>query len=157
MDRWIRKNYLMEINFTKMRFQNNDSITEALKLFRDFLNESWPVVKSLAKEHDWDNDAYFFEDWFDQNWLLLVGRQLLGKTVDLQPLCVGINDVKNEKHRFCIRTQLPVVGTFISLGTGEDSFSLDSPFDKIKILRDDGVEEVHPFSTAQFQVLERRV
>lgn len=140
-----------------MDSQNSNNITEALKLFRNFLNESWPVVKYLAKKHDWDNDAYFFEDWFDQNWLLLVGRPLLGKTVDLQPFCVGINDVTKEKHRFCIRTEAPVVGTFVSLGTGEDSFSLDSPFDKVKILRDDGIEEIHPFSTVKFQILERRM
>ncbi len=147
----------METNFTKMDFQNSNDLTEALKVFRDFLNASWPIVKSLGKKHDWDNDAYFFEDWFDQNWLLLVGRQVLGKTQDLQPFSVGINDVKKKKYGFCIRTKAPVIGTFVSMGTGGDSFSLNCPFDKIKILRDDGIEEIHSFSDVEFQISERRV
>lgn len=144
----------METKSNSAKTPNSRCVTETIALFVEFLNKAWPVVRSLANDHDWDNDAYFFEDWFDQNWSLLVGRRLIGKKADLQPFCIGIIDIKKQKNRFCIRTEAPAPGILISIGSGEDRFSLEAPFDKVKILKDDGIEEIHSLSSVRFQISE---
>lgn len=133
---------------------DGDRLANVLSRFREFLIESWPALQAILRNHDWDGDAYFLEEWLDQNWCLLVGRQLFGKKANLQPLCVCTNDIKMRKYQFCIRSEAPIVGIFVSMGSHENGFSLTAPFDQVKILRDDGIEEILPFSSVSFRVCE---
>lgn len=129
-----------------------DKLARVLTHFREFLLEAWPTLQTVLQNHDWDGDAYFLEDWFDQNWSLLVGRQLLGKGADIQPFCVATKDIGKGKYQNCIRAVKPVEGTFVSIGSSGNGFSLAPPFDKVRILKDDGVEEILPFSSVSFRL-----
>ena len=73
-----------------------DQIAQVLLQFQKFLIESWPTLQTILANHDWDEDAYFFQEWLDQNWNLLVGRRLFGKGANIQPFCVGMNDIRKE-------------------------------------------------------------
>ena len=130
----------------------SEKLASVLAHFRAFLVGSWPTLQTVLQNHDWDDDAYFLEEWLDQNWSLLVGRQLLGKGADIQPFCVATNDIRKGKYQYCIRAVEPIVGTFVSMGSCVKSFSLAPPFDKVRILRDDGIEEILPFSSVSFQL-----
>lgn len=133
---------------------NEEEVTQVLRKFRDFLNASWPVINDLLQSHDWDNDPYFLEDWIDENWKQLVARQLLGKNADLQPFAISTNDIMKKKHKFQIRCESPLDGLFVSLGAGENEFLLGHPFDKVKILTDQGSLETVTFSKVRFKICE---
>lgn len=130
----------------------NDELVRVMAQFREFLLNSWPALQPILQNHDWDEDAYFLEDWLDRNWDLLVGRQLLGRKANLQPLSAGFNNIKNGKYPICIRAEAPIRGTFVSMGTCEDGFSLAPPFDKVKILKDDGMVEILPLTAISFRL-----
>jgi len=132
---------------------DSDKIARVLAQFREFLLESWPALQTILQDHDWDDDAYFLEDWLDQNWGLLVGRQLLGKGANIQPFCIATNDIGKGKYLRCIRVDAPIAGTFVSMGSCGNGFSLTPPFDEVRILRDDGIEEILPFSSLLFRVI----
>ena len=129
---------------------DSDKIARVLTEFRDFLIGSWPTLQAILQSHDWDDDSYFLEEWLDQNWSLLVGRQLLGKGASIQPFCAATNDIRKRKYQFRIRADAPITGTFVSMGSYVKGFSLAPPFDSVKILRDDGIEEILPFSSVSF-------
>ena len=44
-----------------------EAVTIAIEQFRGFLNSAWPALTEVLNKHDWDNDAYFLEDWLDAN------------------------------------------------------------------------------------------
>jgi hypothetical protein len=125
-------------------FPDSAEVTQTIERFRKFLVASWPAFQAILHEHDWDNDAYFLEDWIDSNWQLLVGRPLFGNEVKIQPMSASTNDIKKKKYKLCLRSESPIVGTFISLGTLKEGFSLNAPFDMVRILTDSGTEEVLP-------------
>jgi hypothetical protein len=133
-------------------FSDDDKLALVLAHFREFLLEAWPTMQKVLQNHDWDGDIYFLEEWIDQNWSLLVGRQLLGKGANMQPFCFATNDIDKGKYQTCIRAVEPIEGTFLSIGTSGNGFSLAPPFDKVRILKDDGVDEILPFSSVSFRL-----
>jgi hypothetical protein len=134
------------------KITNHHKLVRVLDLFREFLTESWPTLQTILQNHDWDEDPYFLDEWLDLNWSLLVGRQLLGKGADIQPLCAASIDIRKGKYPIHIRVDAPIVGTFVSIGSCENGFSLAPPFDTIKILRDDGIKALVPFSIVSLRL-----
>jgi len=53
-------------------------ITHQITHFRDFLVASWPVLDLMMKQHDWEDDGWFSDEWIQVNWEFLVERELLG-------------------------------------------------------------------------------
>lgn len=127
------------------------SVVAAIGGFRDFLNSTWPVIAAILEDHDWDDDAYFLEDWLDANWQLLVARQLLGKDGDLQPFAVATNDVT--KKRFAYRFESPGERRiFVSLGAVRKSFEIAPPFDMMKVMNQNGSIEILPWLSLEFEL-----
>ena len=58
---------------------NGMDVTNQISLFRNFLNVALPSLNSLMKNHDWDDDGWFTEEWLQVNWEYLVEREILGK------------------------------------------------------------------------------
>ena len=52
-------------------------ITKQIINFRDFLNASWPFLDKAMKDHDWDSDENFIDDWLQVNWEFFLERELL--------------------------------------------------------------------------------
>lgn len=131
---------------------DNNRLVRVIEQFRSFLNRAWPTVSAVLREHDWDNDAYFLEDWLDQNWSLLVGRQIVGKGGDFQPLCIGTNEVGKHHHRFSLRSVKPIVADFVALGASSDGFAIEAPFDTVKLMEADGTITLHPFNLVTLEL-----
>jgi hypothetical protein len=62
-------------------------ITNHILNFRDFLNKTNPCLNMIMKNHSWEEDTIFEEDWIQSNWEFLVERELLGKDRYLFPIC----------------------------------------------------------------------
>lgn len=128
-----------------------EAVTIAIEQFRGFLNSAWPALTEVLNKHDWDNDAYFLEDWLDANWNLLVSRQLLGKEGGLQPFAVATNEIRKGHYGH----RLESIGDrkiFVSLGSGEGVFEIAPPFDKVKVMNQSGVAEVLPWLSLRFEL-----
>lgn len=85
-------------------------ITHQINLFREFLIASWPFLDKLMKNHDWDNDVNFTEDWVEANWELLVEREILGKGATITPLSISENQRvfnKGIEPNYSVVTLLP--------------------------------------------------
>ncbi len=61
-------------------------ITHQITHFRDFLVASWPFLDLMMKQHNWEEDGWFSDEWIQVNWEFLVERELLGSTKRLFPL-----------------------------------------------------------------------
>jgi hypothetical protein len=136
---------------TATKYPDCEAVMASIERFRNFLNSAWPALTEVLGEHDWDDDAYFLEDWLDANWNLLVCRQLLGKGSVLQPFAIATNEINkgNYSHR------LESMGDrklFVSLGSGEEFFEFAPPFDKVKVMSQSGVTEVVPWPSLQFEL-----
>ena len=130
-----------------------ETIMRTIERFRDFLNAAWPPLTDVLGEHDWDNDAYFLEEWLDANWRLIVGRQLLGKEVDFQPFAVAINKILQGAYTYRLELVTDIPKVFVSLGSGRDNFSIAPPFDKAKVISLDGITEVLPWSALKLKIV----
>jgi len=127
-----------------------EAVMAIIEKFRSFLNSTWPVLTEVLKEHDWDDDAYFLEDWLDANWRLLVGRQLLAKEGDhLQPLAVATNEIFKRRYSYWFES-ITDQKIFVSLGSGQETFEIAPPFDRVKVMNEDGTTEVLPWSSLKF-------
>jgi len=132
-------------------YPDSEAIKIAIERFRNFLNSTWPALTEILKEHDWDDDAYFLEDWLDENWNLLVGRQLLGQGNILQPFAVATNEINKGNYSYRLESKGDRK-LFVSLGSGEGTFKIAPPFDKIKVVSQSGVSEVVPWASLQFEL-----
>jgi len=128
-----------------------ESVMLALERFKSFLVSAWPVITEVLGDHDWDCDAYFLEDWLDLNWKLLVCRQLLGKEGELQPFAVATKEIEKKRYNHRLES-IEGRKIFVSLGTGDRAFEIAPPFDKVKVLNQNGVSEVLPWSSLRFEL-----
>lgn len=127
------------------------SVMEVIGRFRFFLNSAWPEIVKILDVHDWDDDAYFLEDWLDANWRLLVARQLLGKDNDLQPFAVATNDILKRRFTYWLESS-EEHKIFVSLGTVRKTFEIAPPFDMTKIINKDGLIEIQPWQSVKFEL-----
>lgn len=61
------------------------NLEKTIKNFGAFLNQSWSSIDCVLENVDWDNDAYWLEDWLETSWKELVERVELGKGRSFQP------------------------------------------------------------------------
>lgn len=123
------------------------AIMAAIESFREFLNTSWPIFDQILTRHDWDNDAYFVEDWLNANWNLLVSRQLLGNGADLQPFSISTKEIQKDRHAYRLETESNDSRIFVTLGTIRTSFIVAPPFDHVRVLDSEGTLAVLPWSS----------
>ena len=116
---------------------NNENVMGAIGEFIEFLNLSWPAFEDIINKSDWDNDVYLSSDWLNANWALLVGRVLLGKCGDLQPLNIGTREILKRKHRSWFQTADGRY-TLVALGSRNKHFSISPPFDTVQVMDADG-------------------
>jgi len=45
--------------------------------FRDFLNTGWSSVEKVMEHLEWDESPYFYDEWIQANWELLVEKHIL--------------------------------------------------------------------------------
>lgn len=128
------------------------AVMAAIERFRLFLNLSWPIFDKILTHHDWDTDAYFFEDWLDANWNLLVCRELLGKGADLQPLSIGTNEIQKDRHDYRLQTEFGDPMIFVTLGTLGNRFTSAPPFDHFKLLKSDGTTKIQPWASVHLTI-----
>lgn len=57
----------------------------AINNFSNFLNVSWGSVEYVLEKLDWDNDAYWLDDWLELTWKHFVERIVLAKGQNFQP------------------------------------------------------------------------
>lgn len=134
-----------------IRGETYELTTKVVSCFRDFLNSSWSSLENVLNDHDWDNDPYFVEDWFDENWSLFVSRQILGKKGGLQPFSAAENEVLKENFKYQLES-VKDRKIFVSLGTGNDSFQLRPPFDKMKMMNEDGTIEIVSWKSSKLRL-----
>lgn len=60
-------------------------VTSHISKFRNYIAGVWHVMEELIKNHDWEKDPDFIEDWLQANWECLVEQELLGKGKYLLP------------------------------------------------------------------------
>lgn len=137
-----------------------DSVTvmAALERFRSFLNSAWPAFEEILRQHDWDDDSYFIDDWLDANWDLLVCRQLLGKArldkgAKLQPFGIGTMYIGKGGYTHHLQT-IEDQKIFITLASGKRGLDMAPPFDKVSVFSSDGAVEVLPWRSLQFELRE---
>jgi hypothetical protein len=53
------------------------NINEAIRIFANFLNDSFTVVKPLLTDREYTNNESSVDDWLQANWELLVERKVL--------------------------------------------------------------------------------
>jgi len=111
-------------------------ITEHIKNFREFLNASEPFVDLLMNNHDWDEDATLSIDWLEENWKLLVERELLQGDATITPF---------------LGASLSLVGSkdfAVVVASSNNLFDVQNnqmvPFDKYKYLRFGGLSTKIP-------------
>lgn len=134
-----------------IQYPGCEAVMIAIEQFRGFLNSAWPALTEVLNKHDWDDDAYFLEDWLDANWNLLVSRQLLGKGGGLQPFAVATNGIRKGHYGYRLESTRDRK-IFVSLGSGEDVFEVAPPFDKVKVMNQNGVAEVLPWLSLRFEL-----
>jgi len=49
----------------------------AIRIFSDFLNSSWPIVSQLLIDRDYTSNEDSLNDWLQSNWEFLVERKIL--------------------------------------------------------------------------------
>lgn len=54
-----------------------NTITKEIKVFADFLNNSWSIVHEVLMNRDYTTDESSVNDWLQANWELLVERKVL--------------------------------------------------------------------------------
>lgn len=72
-------------------------VTCHIKRFRNYLAGVWHIMEELIKNHDWEKDPHFIEDWLQANWEYLVEQELLGLGKYLMPFrrCAFGKRIKN--------------------------------------------------------------
>lgn len=75
------------------------SVNGVILRFRDLILQAWPSILSTFEHLDWDQDPYFFDDWLQANWELLVERQILKLGQTLVPY--GYGGSPENRYRLC--------------------------------------------------------
>lgn len=141
----------------KRRLKPLKDITQQINLFRKVLIFSWPFVKNIIDNHDWNNDPYLVNDWIQVNWELLIERELLGRhqwSTPLSPSGYRILN-RNSKPTYTITTlldqsipdlqtgkllaceqHLRLVGFCTTLDWGKGKYGLFPPFDAVHLIDD---------------------
>lgn len=144
-------------------------VEEIVLFFRQFLIKSWPIISQHLDSIDWDEDAYFLDDWMQANWELLVERQL-GKEIFLLPygydkssmarylskgheanhqiICTEKHSSNAGKYEFlCFLTADSILNDNLT-------YKIDTPFDFVRVKELDSSKQVaFPVDKITFNII----
>lgn len=144
------------------------NVNEQLLWFRKFLLDSWEDLDHLMKDHDWEDDGDFIDEWLQVNWEFLVERQLLKKNGFLNSYGIYYKEprvtnptakithlivcrAKNNQTLFDDQSGIPLPENHLWIFRCfykklEVSHGIYPPFDTVGLILDDGKTRfyVHP-------------
>lgn len=141
-------------------------VDEIVLVFRQFLINSWPII---TQDLDWDEDAYFLDDWVQANWELLVERQL-GKKIFLVPYGYDKSSTarylskEHEANHQIICTEKHSSGSgkyeFLCFLTSDYTinenltYKIDTPFDFVRVKEADSGKQIEfPVEDTTFRIM----
>ena len=91
----------------------DEKLKQLLEVFKSNVEKSWKIIVNQASDRQWDDDAYFANDWLDELWQKQVVTPLVGENINFIPYEATYKETLSKDKTYFLENQSFPQGIFL--------------------------------------------